>query len=129
MSEATKKVNHYVFLKPGEDVYILTDMCAGDTDHTHVFQVTIPTEEHNDEFFHNPEGAHMTDTWHHQSLELNDCANLTSENDEPVLTVYARAHAERHGARPFVAVPVEVLKAKAPDATIPEEFGAQEVKD
>jgi len=103
--------NHYVFLKPGEKVFILTDEVAGDSDYTHVIEVEIPVHPLRDpesRQHHNPQTGHIVDARQYQVLELNDCANLTC-GDYPgstVLDAYARVNEKRLGNNPddaFVA--------------------------
>jgi len=40
--------NHYIFVRPGEKVFILTEEIAGETDYTYVFEVEIPVHPSRD---------------------------------------------------------------------------------
>jgi len=106
--------NHYVFLNPGEKIYVLTDRCAGETDYTYVIEVEIPVHPHRDtegRQYHNPKTGHIVDVCQYRVLESNDCANLVT-GDYPgatVLEAFARVNEKGLGNDPdaaFVANPV-----------------------
>lgn len=106
--------NHYVFLRPGEKIFVLTEEIARETDYTYVFEVEIPVHPLRDpggRQYHNPKSGHIVDVRQYRVLEMNDCANLTS-GDYPgstVLEAYARVNERRLGNNPdhaFVAKPL-----------------------
>ena len=113
--------NHYVFLKPGEKVFILTDDVAGDSDYTYVVEAEIPVDPLRDPegHYHHPETGRIVDVRQYQVLELNDCANLTYEYNSTLLDAYARDNEKRLGNNPddaFVAKPLgesQQLQVKA----------------
>jgi hypothetical protein len=106
--------NHYVFLRPGEKIFVLTDEIAGETDYTYVIEVEIPVHPVRDpqgRQYHNPEAGRIVDARQYHVLEMNDCDNLTT-GDYPgstVLDAYARVNEKRLGNNPdhaFVARPL-----------------------
>ena len=127
--------NHYIFLRPGEKVFILTEDIAGDTDYTHVIEAEIPLHplrDPNGRQYHNPKTGHIVDVRQYQVLELNECANLScGEPANNVLEGYARFNEERLGNDPhdaFVARPIGAVPNKPEpvmDAETLNAFGAE----
>ncbi len=106
--------NHYVFLRPGERIFILTDNVAGDNDYTHVIEAEIPVHPVPD-YDGSPRhriAPELLTARRYAKLELNECANLScGEPANNVLEGYARFNEERLGNDPdvaFVARPIGV---------------------
>jgi len=121
--------NHYVFLRPGEKIFVLTEEIAGETDYTYVFGIEIPLyplPEHDGRQYHNPQAGHIADVRQYQVLEMNECANLTT-GDYPgssVLEAYARVNEKRLGNNSdhaFVAKPLGKWKDGTVEAKEAEE--------
>jgi hypothetical protein len=103
--------NHYVFIKPGEKVFVLTDSVAGDTDYTQIVQLDFPTvTDDRGNLYHDPKK--VLDYSVLGVMEQNECANLTCEGGT-VIDNYAEMHeAEINpGVKPFVSVPISLSKA------------------
>jgi hypothetical protein len=90
--------NHYVFLRPGEKIFILTDDVAGDNDYTHVIEAEIPVHPVPD-YDGSPRhriAPELITARRYATLELNECANLScGEPANNVLEGYARCNEER----------------------------------
>jgi len=119
--------NHYVFLRPGERIFILTDDVAGDHDYTHVIEAEIPVHPVRD-YDGSPRhriAPELITARRHAKLELNECANLScGEPANNVLEGYARCNEERLGNDPdgaFVARPIGAAPNK-PEPTMDEEI-------
>ena len=104
--------NHYVFLRPGEKIFILTDAVAGDNDYTHVIEAEIPVHPVPD-YDGSPRhriAPELITARRYAELEPNECANLScGEPANNVLEGYARFNEERLGNDPddaFVARPI-----------------------
>jgi hypothetical protein len=84
-------MNHYLFVKPGERVFIMLDELAGDNDHTYVLEVKLPTTTFHDElrFDHEPPKVEG-----HEVLSLHDCINATTDGSD-LLSAYQRNHEQR----------------------------------
>jgi hypothetical protein len=125
-----KKHNHYVFLNPGEKLYVMSDMVAGDAhDYATVIEVEFPTEKIGDELFHKPPADGKLQAYRVARLELNEQANLTSEG-EPLDHAYARYNEKRRnaGIEPWVSVPIQLStkeREQEEAATLVKAFGAE----
>jgi hypothetical protein len=103
--------NHYVFLRPGEKIFILTDQIAGDTDYTHVIEAQVPSAEHDGTLYHTPSTGHIVESRQYQMLEMNQCLNLTSGGDD-LTSAYARGNEPEDG-RSLVSVPLSTVRAQS----------------
>lgn len=100
--------NHYIFLKPGETIYVISDMIIGDAHYyTTVIELDLPSEEHDGELFHVAPKDGKIQAYRHARLELNDCANMTCEG-ETLDRAYARHNESRMrtGRKPWVSAPI-----------------------
>jgi len=107
--------NHYVFLKPGEKLYVMSDMVAGDAhDYVTVIEVDFPTDNVRGELYHLPTQDGKLQAYRTARLELNEQANLTCEGDN-LLHAYAR---ERDGDNAWVSVPTTAAPVPKVDVKV-----------
>ena len=99
--------NHYVFLKPGEKLYVMSDMVAGDAhDYTTVIEVEFPTTKDDlGTEYHKPTVDGKLQAYRVARLELNEQANLTCDGDN-LIHAYAR---QKDGDNAWVSVPTTAL--------------------
>jgi len=117
--------NHYVFLNPGEKLYVMSAMVAGDAhDYTTVIEVDFPTVQFENETFHLPPQDGKLKAYRRTRLELNEQANLTCEGDN-LIHAYAR---QKDGDNAWVSAPTEAHPVPVvPPVTVEElkAFGAE----
>jgi hypothetical protein len=98
--------NHYVYLNPGEKLYVMSDMVAGDAhDYVTVIEVDFPTDNANGELYHLPPKDGKLQAYRVARLELNEQANLTCDGDN-LIHAYAR---QKDGDNAWVSVPTTAL--------------------
>ena len=104
--------NHYIFLDPGEKIFVLTNSVAGDSDNTHIVEIEFPTVTNSfGEKFHDPKK--VLDYKVIGALDSNTVANITSGTEthhgDNTIDAFAKQHeAEINpGVEPWVSMPVK----------------------
>lgn len=82
--------HQFVFVRPGEKVYVLVRGVAG-SDYTHVVEVTFPVIDHDGVLFVDPRKA--PECKDHDLLEENECCNLTCDG-KTLVEGYAEKHSK-----------------------------------
>jgi hypothetical protein len=112
--------NHYVYLMPGEKIFVLTNQEAGVHDHeTTVVELEFRTKEYDGEPYFQP-AKQLGDTdqsvtaYRYEMLDQNEQANLTfmtlpGGKDDTLDHAYAIENEKRMktGQTPFVSVPIK----------------------
>jgi len=79
---SNSKASHFVWLNPGEKLYIVTDAVGHNHDYTHVVEIVLPTN--NDPTFPMFKKLEPA-TSGHMKFEQNHIANITAGEAETVL--------------------------------------------
>ena len=134
-----KKAAHFVWLNPGEKLYVISDAVGNNHDYTNVVEVSFPWNRDESYPMYDPKFPVTAKVI--RQYEMNEIANMTtgvSENERtlPVDAAVAKDITAWHGGgEPFVTVTLASLKKEYAKndaqraAELLEAFGAEEAND
>jgi hypothetical protein len=134
-----KKAAHFVWLNPGEKLYVISDAVGHNHDYTNVVEISLPWNRDESYPMYDPNFSVTAKVI--RKYEMNEIANMTtdvSENEHtvPVDAVVAKDITAWHGGgEPFVTVTLASLKKEYAKndaqraAELLEAFGAEDAND
>jgi hypothetical protein len=134
-----KKAAHFVWLNPGEKLYVISDAVGHNHDYTNVVEISLPWNRDESYPMYDPKFPVTAKVI--RQYEMNEIANMTTDVSENERTLGVAAAVAKDitawhgGGEPFVSVTLASLKKEYAKndaqraAELLESFGAEEAND
>jgi hypothetical protein len=133
-----KTVAHFVWLNPGERLFIITDAVGRNHDYTHAVEIVVPNNGDPDFMMYDPAFPVTTGegfAWDANAIANMTCATNPDGSDKSIDQAVAEEISERLNLVPYVVTPLK-MPVKLSDkpqteaeyvSMMRKEFGAEEI--